>query len=352
MAGKGALVAADKVVPVVGLSAVALQAKGATAGGSSSNSSAAAGESVTEMMRKLNLTQKEATPLILEDEKEDDPPCPEWALVGKVLAPNTLHVNTIGAVVKPAWGNPPGLFVRPMGNNLFLAEFGSEADRSRVAKGGPWCLGRHAVLLKNFDVRIRAEDVVFDEFPVWVRILNLGYELMHEDRAKPLAALLGVVERLDVDENGRAWGSFLRARVTIDASEPFMRCVSTFSKKRNMAMHYDVMYENLPIYCFSCGMLGHSSLLCPTPAARDADGLLPYDGSRLCVPDRKKKVFGGFSDQAQSSKASWNGEFLTHQTTCASEMLEKTTCENFGQKGPPAGGGTFGQATRGTCRLG
>jgi hypothetical protein len=45
-------------------------------------------------------------------------------------------------------------------------------------------------------------------------------------------------------------------------------------------------------------------------------------------------------------------EFLTHQTTCASEMLEKTTCEIFYQKRPPVDGGTPGQATRGTCRLG
>jgi hypothetical protein len=28
-------------------------------------------------------------------------------------------------------------------------------------------------------------------------------------------------------------------------------------------------------------------------------------------------------------------EFLTHETTCASEMLEKTTCEFFFQKRPP-----------------
>jgi hypothetical protein len=39
-------------------------------------------------------------------------------------------------------------------------------------------------------------------------------------------------------------------------------------------------------------------------------------------------------------------EFLTHETTCASEMLEKTTCENFCQKRPPTSGGTPGQATR------
>jgi hypothetical protein len=40
-------------------------------------------------------------------------------------------------------------------------------------------------------------------------------------------------------------------------------------------------------------------------------------------------------------------EFLTHETNCASEMLEKTTCEIFCQKRPPTSGGT-----RGTCRLG
>jgi hypothetical protein len=45
-------------------------------------------------------------------------------------------------------------------------------------------------------------------------------------------------------------------------------------------------------------------------------------------------------------------EFLTHETTCASEMPEKTTCEKFCQKRPPTSGGTPSQATRGTCRLG
>jgi hypothetical protein len=45
-------------------------------------------------------------------------------------------------------------------------------------------------------------------------------------------------------------------------------------------------------------------------------------------------------------------KFLTHKTTCASEMLEKTTCRKICQKRPPTGGGTSGQTTRGTCRLG
>jgi hypothetical protein len=44
--------------------------------------------------------------------------------------------------------------------------------------------------------------------------------------------------------------------------------------------------------------------------------------------------------------------WITHETTCASEMLEKTTYKKFCQKRPPTSGGTPGQATRGTCRLG
>jgi hypothetical protein len=45
-------------------------------------------------------------------------------------------------------------------------------------------------------------------------------------------------------------------------------------------------------------------------------------------------------------------EFLTEETTCTNEMSKETTSENHCQKRPPTSGGTPGQPTRGTCRLG
>ncbi|KAM0929214.1 hypothetical protein ACQ4PT_001780 [Festuca glaucescens] len=289
MANKGSVVAldaaagkrADLALPAA---AVGDQEKESFTGASSSGTAADGGEAVTNMMRKLKLTSREAAPLILDDEGDKEPPCPQWALMGK------------------------GLIVRHMGPNLFLAEFGSEADRSRVAKGGPWTLGnKHAILLKEFDVRVRPEEVVFNELMVWVRIMKLGYELMNTDRGRQLASLLGTVDRLDVDENGRAWGSFLRARVTIDATEPIMRYVSVFSKKKDETVQYEVMYEKLPLYCFSCGMLGHSSILCPTPGERDEEGKLPYSGDKLCVPNWRKRDASASSEQSQNGRTSRQG---------------------------------------------
>jgi hypothetical protein len=43
---------------------------------------------------------------------------------------------------------------------------------------------------------------------------------------------------------------------------------------------------------------------------------------------------------------------LTEEITCTNEMSKETTSENICQKRPPRSGGTPGQATRGTCRLG
>jgi hypothetical protein len=59
----------------------------------SSRQTAGGRESVEDMLQRLNLTSKEDDPLILKDEGDGDLPCPEWALVGKVLAPNPLHTS-------------------------------------------------------------------------------------------------------------------------------------------------------------------------------------------------------------------------------------------------------------------
>jgi hypothetical protein len=45
-------------------------------------------------------------------------------------------------------------------------------------------------------------------------------------------------------------------------------------------------------------------------------------------------------------------EFLTEATTCTNEMAKETISENICQKRPLLSGGTPGQVTRGTCRLG
>ncbi|KAE8818160.1 hypothetical protein D1007_04033 [Hordeum vulgare] len=257
------------------------------------SASSSVGDNRAAMLDHLNLTTQESTTFVLEDDDEDYHGCPSWALVGKVLAPNTLHVSTIKAALRPAWGNPRGLEFHPLGANRFLAEFGSKADKERVSEGSPWTISKNCIMLKEFDPALKPSEICFDTLSLWVRFQNLPFGLMNDDRGKALASTLGKVERMDVDDKGRAWGDYLRVRISVDVNQPLMRCVSVFSQKRRVTDVFHVKYERLPLFCFSCGCVGHSSVVCPTPGERDAEGLLPYHSSRLCASDDKKKKYSG-----------------------------------------------------------
>jgi hypothetical protein len=87
-------------------------------------------------------------------------------------------------------------------------------------------------------------------------------------------------------------------------------------------MQYDVMYKPLPMFYFSCGLIGHSSVTCPSPATRDSEGKLPYHGDKLCVPE-KKKGSAMPMDQSQSSKSSWNGTEIGSGSQASASAAEE-----------------------------
>lgn len=269
----------------------------ACAGGSGS------GDRAAELMARLRLTAAEATAVILDDEEEEsDLVDPARALVGKVLAPSVLHIQTISSAMRPAWGNPKGLIFNPVGDNMFLAEFGSGIDRDRVLDREPWMVGKHAVLLKKYDANFKPLQVRFDRLAIWARINDFPYRLMNSRRGEEIAKPLGRVLKVECDEQGRCWGGFMRVRVELKVEEPIPRYVTVFSSRDKSLEWFEVKYERLPLYCFSCGMLGHSFLVCSTPAERDEDGELPYVAKRLCVMEEQpKKTTSGKSGNASTS---------------------------------------------------
>jgi hypothetical protein len=196
------------------------------------------------------------------------------------------------ATLRPARGNSKGLNARTVGDNMFIAEFGSMQDKVRVLGGSPWNVGNRAVLVQEFDANLRPTDIVLNHMLIWVRIKNLPFGLMNKSWGEELAGKIGKLEKVDADSNGRAWGPYLRVKVRINITKPLRRGVSIFSVKRQKKEWYEVQYEKLPSYCYSCGIIGHSSVECPNPAERDENGNLPYNMELRAADERKKRSFG------------------------------------------------------------
>ncbi|XP_039815268.1 uncharacterized protein LOC120678182 [Panicum virgatum] len=264
-------------------------------------------EGVADLLKRLNLTRDEGeVAAISDDEEEDVEGKVECMLLGKILTPSTLHISTIRSAMKSAWGNPFGFKMRSVGEkteNLFIAEFGAMADRQRALAGSPWMVGRHAVILQAYDESLKPSDVSFDKMEIWVRILNLPFGWMNARRGARAAGLIGKVVKLDVYGDGEASGPFLRARVKIEADKPLRRGVMLKTDRKANPDWFDIQFEKLPFFCFSCGVMGHLTLECPNPAPRNALGKLPYE-VKLRAPEEKRRKPLSFGQAAAESYGS------------------------------------------------
>jgi hypothetical protein len=214
---------------------------------SGGDSSAKPDDNVAELLKNLNLTEEEDAVLALSDEDPDDENSTvEWALLGKVLSPSTVHVQAILGATRPAWGNPAGLKIRLIGkkgDNLFVVEFDFKLDMERALNGSPWLVGKHAVVLHEYDTNMKPSEIHFDRLDVWARIIDLPLGWMNKSRGERVMGLIGDVKRIDVGKDDKASGPYLRARVSIEAAKLVRRGVLLKIKKDAVPEWFDIQYE-------------------------------------------------------------------------------------------------------------
>ncbi|CAN0905492.1 hypothetical protein LINGRAHAP2_LOCUS23703 [Linum grandiflorum] len=92
---------------------------------------------------------------------------------------------------------------------------------------------------------------------VWVRFPKLPYQYYHKDILVGLGNLIGRFVCIDKPTLNSARGKFARIAVEINIAEPVATGVSLDG------VWQEVEYENLPSFCFKCGLLGHEVSGCP-----------------------------------------------------------------------------------------
>ncbi|KAM0917004.1 hypothetical protein ACQ4PT_009833 [Festuca glaucescens] len=146
----------------------------------------------------------------------------------------------------------------------------------------------------------KPSELKFDRLSLWARIMNLPFNLRDKKWWLPIAQQIDKkVKEVQFDHVG----GFLRARVTIDIANPLRRWVLIDSAKRKSVDLYEIQYEHVPHFCFSCGRLGHPDTLCPSPGNRDENGKLPFGKGLRASDDWKKASYSeGSTGSSQNRK--------------------------------------------------
>lgn len=191
--------------------------------------------------------------------------------------------QTLAALWKPGMG----VYIKELETNLFLFQFYHEVDVSRVMEGCPWSFNRRALIMRRLKEGENPHNVELNIMELWVQVYDLKVGFMTERIIKEVGNNIGGFV-VSCPSNFRSvWREYFRVRVAIDVTKPLKRRMK-IKKADNDWYWINFKYENLPMFCFICGILGHSEKFCSklfdTP---EAEIVKPY-GAWMRAPFKKQ----------------------------------------------------------------
>ncbi|OMO89468.1 hypothetical protein COLO4_19745 [Corchorus olitorius] len=211
-------------------------------------------EQLSSFCSKLSINEGEQSKVVITKEwlEESDDGMPVYFLIGKLFAKKRANLEGMRTTLFNAWGLETGLVVKEMADKVYLFSFEEESDRHRVLVNQPWHFNRNLLALKGYDGVEKPETIIFYTCPFWIRIYELLPIMMTEKIGAAVAGAAGKV--LEIDHQ---WGKFLRVRVLVDLLQPIMDKTEVTSPYGEIEAEF--CYEDMPDFCFICGMFDHVS---------------------------------------------------------------------------------------------
>ncbi|CAI9095727.1 OLC1v1031723C1 [Oldenlandia corymbosa var. corymbosa] len=128
--------------------------------------------------------------------------------------------------------------------------------------GDLWDIDDHLLILKKWEQGSQPKLEDFDKVFFWINIVGLSTEFYTKEVAEKLAKKsFNQCTDVQLKENAETGERFIRLRAMVDMKKPIRRLVRLIGPEKREAIGL-LKYEKLPIFCFQCGVIGHSASSC------------------------------------------------------------------------------------------
>lgn len=133
-------------------------------------------------------------------------------------------------------------------------------DIKRIIKGNPWIIRNMWFVVQAWERGMNLETLEFNVVPVWVQMWGLPMHCLSVQMASQLGEQLGEVLEAGVYEFPDK-AKAVKVKVLHDISKP-LRAGMYIGNEVDGITWLDFRFENLPLFCFNCGLVGHKEDLC------------------------------------------------------------------------------------------
>jgi hypothetical protein len=184
----------------------------------------------------------------------------QQSLIGKLLTEKIIPKQIIQNSLLGIWGNPEGFQLSEVEGGFYHITMKNDKDIQRALKGNPWTIRNSWLMVQPWDREKDPKDLNFHQVPIWIQLWGLPLHCKTIAMGKHLGEQLGLVEDAalyDFPDKAR----IIKIRVQIDTTQPIRPGIYIGNTKDGIKW-VDFRYENLPMFCFLCGYLGHNETTC------------------------------------------------------------------------------------------
>lgn len=184
------------------------------------------------------------------------------------------------------------MYIKALEANLLMFQFYPEIDGRRVIDGIPWSFNRRALLIARLQEDVNPRCIPLNTIDLWVQIYDMQPGFMSEKVIMEIGNQIGVFVSSCPNNYKGVWRDYMRIRVTIDVTKSLKRRLK-LRKTGNEWSWVTFKYENVPTFCFICGVLGHADKFCSRLfEVSESEVTKPY-GTWMRSPLRRSNMMFG-----------------------------------------------------------
>lgn len=195
------------------------------------------------------------------------------SLLGMILTDKPISTQTLHNTLTGIWCKPVGLKIGELEGKKFQIQMEKEEDLQRALKGIPWLIRNSWLILHHWERNIDIQTLDFSHVPLWIQFWGLPLHCKSITMGKEMGSQLGTV--LDVGlyefaENAKT----VKVKVNFNVQNPIRAGMYIGNDKYGISW-IDFRFENLPSFCFGCGLVGHNIENCRNPHSPFEGGTNP-----------------------------------------------------------------------------
>lgn len=191
----------------------------------------------------------------------------QHALYGKLFG-KSPPFEQVKADLLAKWSMFGEILISDLPNGFLLIRCPSQQVMEKLLLDGPWTVNGIILQISPWKPFFEPTFAKLNTAAIWLQLHNLPVELWEGETLETIVSQFGTLLKVDDFTVSMSRSKYARVCVEIDLSKPL--CRGFWIGDDMNKVFVVVMYERLPTFCYTCGMVGHGSSSCSRSATSGA----------------------------------------------------------------------------------